>query len=247
MNKKFKIVSSIALAGMLLTGGLGMNRVNAAGTNPVEDKYTTNPVAVYRKLVEGKTVVPFVLANKDDVLTINDIVNSDMFKGTVERVNGNTVSSLDLPVGTGDTFTTTDGTQYTIIVYGDVDGDGALSASDAYLVEQYRSDMIGLTDVQREAADIGQNNGAVDAGDSYIIKRYRVGLEDTIIENLPPQEEVVEESNYSMTVNEGGYINNVNDDLSTVEADYNKVSDELSKAQIALDIVNTTDTFEFDF
>lgn len=225
MNKKFKIVSSIALAGMLLTGGLGMNRVNAAGTNPVEDKYTTNPVAVYRKLVEGKTVVPFVLANKDDVLTINDIVNSDMFKGTVERVNGNTVSSLDLPVGTGDTFTTTDGTQYTIIVYGDVDGDGALSASDTYLVEQYRSDMIGLTDVQREAADIGQNNGAVDAGDSYIIKRYRVGLEDTIIENLPPQEEVVEESNYSMTVNEGGYINNVNDDLSTVEVSLKETLD----------------------
>ncbi len=38
----------------------------------------------------------------------------------------------------------------------------------------------------------------------------------------------------------------INYDLSTVEADYNKVSDELSKAQIALDIVNTTDTFEFD-
>ena len=39
----------------------------------------------------------------------------------------------------------------------------------------------------------------------------------------------------------------INYDLSTVEADYNQVSDELSKAQIALDIVNTTDTFEFDF
>lgn len=38
----------------------------------------------------------------------------------------------------------------------------------------------------------------------------------------------------------------INYDLSTVEADYNQVSDELSKAQIALDIVNTTDTFEFD-
>ena len=38
----------------------------------------------------------------------------------------------------------------------------------------------------------------------------------------------------------------INYDLSVVEEDYNKVSDELSKAQIALDIVNNTDTFEFD-
>lgn len=39
----------------------------------------------------------------------------------------------------------------------------------------------------------------------------------------------------------------INYDLGAVEADYNRVSDELSKAQIALDIVNTTDTFEFNF
>lgn len=39
----------------------------------------------------------------------------------------------------------------------------------------------------------------------------------------------------------------INYDLSTVERDYSTVSDELSKAQIALDIVNNTDTFEFDF
>lgn len=229
MNKKFKIVSSIALAGMLLTGGLGMSKVNAA-----ETEYTTNPVAVYRKLVEGKTVVPFILANKDDVLTVKDIVESDMFSGKVERVNGNVVSSLDLPVGTGSTFTTTDGTQYTVVVYGDVDGDGALGASDAYLVEQYRSASIDLTDVQREAADIGQNNGAVDAEDSWVIKRYRVELTDKLIENLPPQEEVVEESNYSMTVNKGGYINNVNDDASTIEISIKETLDKKATLKLVV-------------
>ena len=39
----------------------------------------------------------------------------------------------------------------------------------------------------------------------------------------------------------------INYDLSAVEADFGRVSDELSNAQIALDIVNTTDTFELDF
>ena len=75
MNKKFKIVSSIALAGMLISGSLGMNRVHAA--EAIQNDYETNPVAVYRKLVEGRTVVPFVLANRHDVLTVRDVVGSD--------------------------------------------------------------------------------------------------------------------------------------------------------------------------
>ena len=70
MNKRLKIVSSLALAGMLVTSSLGINKVLAT---TAEDNYTTNPVAVYRNLVEGKTVVPFVLVNKDDVLTVKDV------------------------------------------------------------------------------------------------------------------------------------------------------------------------------
>ena len=140
MNKKFKIVSSIALAGMLITGSLGMNRVHAAET----PDYETNPVAVYRKLVEGKTVVPFVLTNREDRLTVKDIVESDMFSGKVETINGTAISSLDMEVGTGDRFTTTDGTEYTIIVYGDVDGNGRINASDALEVEKYNVDKILL-------------------------------------------------------------------------------------------------------
>ena len=218
MNKKFKIVSSIALAGMLLTGSLGMNRVNAAEQTSVEDNYTTNPVGIYRKLVEGKTVVPFILANIDDVLTVRDIVNSEKFEGTVERVNGNTVSALDLPVGTGDTFTTTDGTEYTVVVYGDVDGNGRINPDDALEVDKYYLDLVSLNDAQKEAADVDDGNaGNINPDDSLRIRKYYVDLETSVIDNLPPAEEVVQESNYSMTVNKGGYINNVNEKNSSVE------------------------------
>ena len=209
MNKKFKIVSTVALAGMLLTSSLGMNKVNAVEAE-VEDNFTTNPVAVYRKLIEGKTVVPFVLANKDDILTVKDVVESDIFEGKVATINDVAVSSLNMRVGTGSKVKTTDGTEYTIIVYGDVNGDGELTAGDTYLVERYASDLEELNDVQREAADIGANNGAVDSGDSYIMKRYKVELENELITNLPPKEEAQEDSNYSIALNNGGAINNVN-------------------------------------
>lgn len=51
----------------------------------------------------------------------------------------------------------------------------------------------------------------------------------------------------------GARISNVIDytylnyDLAEVEADYERVSDELSDAQLALDAVNSSETFEFDF
>ena len=204
MNKKLKIVSSLALAGMLVTSSFGMNKVLAS----TED-YTTNPVAVYRNLVEGKTVVPFVLVNKDDALTVKDVVENEMFKGKVEKINGTTISSLDTVVGTGDKFTTTDGTEYTIIVYGDVDGDGKVTVLDALQVEKNNVNMTTLDAVQKEAADV-KNDGNVNPLDSLAIKKYDVRLTDSVIDTLPAKEEVVEQSNYTMTLKDASYINNIN-------------------------------------
>ena len=237
MNKKFKIVSSIALAGMLLTSSLGMNKVNAADVE-VKDEFTTNPVAVYKKLVEGKTVVPFVLANKNDVLTVKDVVESEIFKGKVSAINGVAVSSLNVAVGTGDRVTTTDGTDYTIIVYGDVDGNGRINASDALAVEKYTVDMEELSDVQKEAADIGANDGKINSADSLRIKEYNVDIKTTVIDNLPPKEEVVENSNYSMTLNDGGYINNVNVNKNTLAVKLTKTLDKEAKLKLVVSDTN---------
>ncbi len=242
MNKKFKIVSTVALAGMLLTSSLGINRVNAADLNAeVEDNFTTNPVAVYRKLVEGKTVVPFVLANRDDILTVKDVVESDIFAGKVSTINGVAVSSLNMRVGTGAKVTTTDGTEYTIIVYGDVNGDGELSGGDTYLVERYASSLQDLNDVQREAADVGRNDGAIGGADSYRMKRYKVGLETQLMDNLPEKEEVVEDSNYSITLNDGVAINNQNQTKNKLSVSLKKTLDEaITLKMVASDNDNTT-------
>ena len=240
MNKKFKIVSTVALAGMLLTSSLGMNKVHAV-EEEVKDNFTTNPVAVYRKLIEGKTVVPFVLANKDDILTVKDVVESEIFAGKVATINDVAVSSLNMRVGTGSKVKTTDGTEYTIIVYGDVNGDGELTAGDTYLVERYASGLEELNDVQREAADIGANNGAVDAGDSYIMKRYKVELESELITNLPAKEEAEEESNYSIALNNGGAINNVNLTNNKLSVSLDETLDKATTLKVvASDTDNTT-------
>ena len=233
MNKKLKIVSSIALAGMLVTSSFGMNRVNAAETTP---NYETNPVAIYRKLVQGKTVVPFVLANKDDVVTAKDIVESDLFEGKVSTINGTVVSSLDMVVKTGDKFTTTDGTEYTVIVYGDVDENGSINSLDALEVEKAAVGIKTLDDVQKEAADV-INDGNVNGLDSLAIRKYAVGLGDygnSVIDKLPEKEEVVEDSNYTLTLNDGGYINNVNSTNNKLGIDLNETLDKQETLKLVI-------------
>lgn len=214
MNKKLKIVSSIALAGMLVTSSFGLNRALAA--EETADAYETNPVAIYRKLVEGKTVVPFVLANKDDVVTVKEVVESDLFAGKVVTFNGTAIPALETVVKTGDRFTTTDGTEYTVVVYGDVDGDGKITGLDALQVQSsvVNVDEVVLNNVQREAADV-LNDGNVNGMDALKIREYVVGKGEygnSVISELPPKEEVVEQSNYTMTLKDASYINNQNYD-----------------------------------
>lgn len=227
MNKKFKIVSSIALAGMLLTGGLGMNKVNAAESEkpPIID--TTKVLGMYKKLVEGKTVVPVVLANKNDRATVKELVDSDIFTGEVSRINGNAVTSLDTVLATGDRVTTTDGTEFTVVVYGDVNKDGSVSIVDALDVQKYSVGNYegGFDDVQQEAADV-KNNGSIDIVDALYIAEFVVGNQGLVAPEPAPEEEVVEESNYSITLNKGGYVNNVNDDGSTLEVSLKETLDE---------------------
>lgn len=209
MNKKLKIVSSIALAGMLVTSSFGLNKTLAAETS---DAYETNPVAIYRKLVEGKTVVPFVLANKSDVVTVKEVVESDLFAGTVVTFNGTAIPSLETVVKTGDRFTTTDGTEYTVIVYGDVDGDGKITSLDALQIQKSAVNDGTLNGVQRESADV-VNDGNINSLDALAIRKYAVGAGDygnSVISGLPDKEEVVEQSNYTMTLKDASYINNIN-------------------------------------
>ena len=198
MNKKIKIVSSLALAGMLVTGSLGLNKSFATDMTAV-DNYTSNPIAVYRNLVEGKTVVPFVLANKSDVVTVKEVVESDLFAGTVVTFNGTAIPSLETVVKTGDRFTTTDGTEYTVIVYGDVDGDGKITSLDALQIQKSAVNDATLNGVQRESADV-VNDGNINSLDALAIRKYAVGAGEygnSVISGLPDKEEVVEQSNYT--------------------------------------------------
>lgn len=62
---------------------------------------------------------------------------------------------------------------------GDVNGDGAVDAADAVLVQRYDAGMITLSETQLKAADIN-SDGTVDAADAVLIVRLDAGLIDKL-------------------------------------------------------------------
>ena len=92
--------------------------------------------------------------------------------------NGKQVAGDAYP-GTGMTLTLSDGKKYTVVVLGDVDGDGGISAADARLalrasvgLEKYSEDLCYY-----KAANV-EGNDKLSASDARLILRASVGLED---------------------------------------------------------------------
>ena len=216
MKKNFKIVSSMALAAMLTISSIGTNSFAAV----TENQTKTEPVSIYRNLIAGKTAVPFVLANRDDRVTIKDIKESEQFN--ITKFNGIAVPSENTIVGTGDTFVS-NGEEYTVVVYGDVDRNGEINSIDALDVEKHITKIEKLDSVQQEAGDVA-NDDELNSLDSLAIKKYIVGLQDPVINKLPAEE--VQDSNYTVTVNDNGVVNNVNASSSKVTI---KLTEELTE------------------
>lgn len=82
--------------------------------------------------------------------------------------------------GTGDRVRILNGNgnvhkEFTVLLYGDVNGDGAVSIKDAFLI---RKDILGearLTGVCRTAGDVSRNGDGITIKDAYIIKRHILG------------------------------------------------------------------------
>ena len=198
--KNFKFLSSLALAGMLTTGFMGTSL--AAKTD-----VPTQPLGIYKKLVASKTVVPFILANRDDVVTIKDIKDSGKFKD-ITSFKGIAVPAEDTVVSTGDVFQA-DGVEYTVIVYGDVTKDGQFDINDVTTAAKAAVKLETLDDVQSEVADV-INDGKLTVADVTHLAKYSVGLETNLVKDPPPAEPA-EEVKQNVTVElKDKYINNFN-------------------------------------
>ncbi len=143
----------------------------------------TSVAGSYKKLISGELVVPYAFRNAalDSVLTIAD----------VKTEFGNTISGLtNDPVQTGNTFVDTNATTNTIIIYGDVNGDGKVTTFDALTIIKAQRGDVTLDSYKSEAADV-KNDAVIDRNDANAIQDFVLGLRrtntDTIIDAYPEE------------------------------------------------------------
>ena len=131
MNKKIKIVSTVALASLLT---LNVFNVKALATK-IEEKGKTQIYGAYEEIKDLKNVVPVILESSTTDLA------SDFDKVTFAEIKEVYPTATDFSgnedcVATGDTFKVGEET-YTILVYGDVNKDGKISSLDAIEIQKY--------------------------------------------------------------------------------------------------------------
>ena len=220
--KNFKFLSALALTGMLSAGIVGASLASE-----------TKPIGVFKSgtLVDDTTVVPFVLENKNDKITVDAIKKA---YPTATDIKGDTEGV----VGTGTTFKVGNET-YTAVVYGDVNGDGKVTTQDATQVQIESTTKNKLNAVQKEAGDVkraGELRG-ISTIDAVNIQRFAVGSSNVDIDEPPVAPEEVE-TKFAVELKDQ-YVNNVNE--SAVEANIvipNHDNELETKKKVKLVIVN---------
>ena len=193
MNKGKKIISTLAIASMLAGNVLPLTSL-AATVGVQSGVYTVgeNKYVGFRINKDSKSTK---LTAKDVADKLGVSVNN--MAETAEVVTGTKV--------------TTSKGDYTVVLYGDVTGDGLVNMNDASAIARHVVHLDTLTGEKLEAADVGANDAKVDMNDASRIARYVVNLEDYVIDAVPndPEQEVPGDGNFTVTPI-SKYVNNKN-------------------------------------
>lgn len=136
---------------------------------------------------ENLVTIDDSLSLSEDIITkinpgmkVSEILAKITYAGNIEVKNilGNTISGNDL-IGTGSKINIKDAEgntiyTYTAVIYGDVDGDGNIYATDYVRIKNHIMDLAKLTGVFAMSADVDRDNN-IYATDYVRIKNYIMG------------------------------------------------------------------------
>lgn len=182
MNKK--IILGTLVTSSLLTAALLTPNTMAA---TIEGTARNNDGKISIVLPMAEKAGTFRQLTEDELVKF---VESKYNKDAVKEVTG-VVNGL---VGTGSKVVLKSGTELTVVLYGDVNGDGIINTLDTVAVARNNVKKPGyiLEGVKADAANLADVNEGVDTVDSVRLARFNVRKAGTVIvdESLYPQEEV---------------------------------------------------------
>ncbi len=132
--------------------------------------------AVFKDSKNAKMSKHGILSNNG--LTVKELLQQTEAGAEIRDKNKNLVSETAV-IGTGMTLVLPNGMMYTIIVFGDTDGDGKVIATDARLVLRASVNLEHYDDGSAEAIAANVADGPLNASDARLILRASVNLENT--------------------------------------------------------------------
>lgn len=150
------------------SGGFCTTCANYSGSNQTNGNNTTNIVSHNTSAsninvsFSGNYVKGFVIGT-----LINDLRNRD----------GNISYDVSDIITTGAKLTFADGTSFTAVVYGDINGDGKINSADLLKMRQYLLGQTSLDGAFNEAANIA-GNGTINSANLLKLRQYLLGNSD---------------------------------------------------------------------
>ena len=148
-------------------------------------------VEVTRKLQEGEIVFdPNLQVSGNEITglenknnTVDSLLNKIQTNYTIEiyNKNGEKISGSSL-VGTGSTIKILDNnvmvTEYTLIMYGDTNGDGKINSIDLLVLQRHILEIEKLENEYVKAGNVRKNGKSPSSVDCLLIQRHILGLQD---------------------------------------------------------------------
>ena len=189
MKKLKKSKKSILISG-LLVATIGMGTMALSVKEDILPRFTENKLLAYNHnqdnildnvfTQDGITILPFIYEDSEQTVS-KDYILEQFDKAGIEIEN---ISTEDIVTGTK---IQTQEKTYTVLIYGDVDGDGYVDVFDAQKVMQHYvyAGENKLTGVYALAANVDNDDEEIDVFDAQRIIQFYVGYENNLVSNEP--------------------------------------------------------------
>ena len=185
---KKKLILGIIIIGAMIFTNIATSNVYSA---IIDGEGNSLTCCLSNKLIDGKwtisVVLPSVLPKNEIDVGLKKKELIELFEGKYEKdiiesiksPNGVEITDSNSFVGTGSIITLKNKTEITVILYGDVTGNGTVDELDAFKIVKYDSNLIDLQDESKIAADLAkddENTSNVNLLDALRILQYSSDL-----------------------------------------------------------------------
>lgn len=206
---KVLLLSSLTVA---TVGTIALNCVNTETLKKPDEKidiqaYNHKPNTVLDNVFElekeGKTILPFIFDNTDQSISKTYLV--EQFRKAGKTIQN--LSSLKDRIVTGDEIKTADKT-YTVLIYGDVDGDGYVDSFDALEIVEHVIRDKEPAGLFRITANVENSDDIVDSFDALRIVEFVIGSQSKLVvkEPLSTIEQNIEYPRITLKGNDPQYV-----------------------------------------